>query len=284
MKIFLMLAMLTTAIAMGACMPSASQDEAKLEVAEEMVQAWNNREWERVYELFAEDGVLHSVMVEPIRGRENIRARLSVLTEGIEQIELRIRNMGVVNDVVMLERVDDFVFNGKHGSIPVVGVMEIADGKVTQWREYYDHATLAAALVPDPKPEAEILAEAEGEIMALIEKLQTDWNGGEMSAYLDAYWNSEELSLLFGDRAVRGWQALSELFTGSWTTEEQMGDFKTNAVTVRFPRPDVAIASGGFEHQFPDQKIVGAFTHIWRRSDDGRWLIVHEHTSRGLTL
>jgi len=282
-KTFLMPVMLTAALAVGACTPSASQDEEKLVVANEMVQAWNNRDWERVYQLFAEDGVLHSVMIEPITGRKNIRNRLSGLAAGIERIELQIRNMGVVNNVVMLERVDNFVFNGKHGSVPVVGVMEIADGKVTEWREYYDHATLAAALVPDPKPEAEILAEAKGEIMALTEKLKTDWNGGDMPTYLEAYWNSEELSLLFGDRAVRGWQALSELFTGSWTTEEQMGDFKTNAVTVRFPRPDMAIASGGFEHQFPDQIIVGAFTHVWRRSDDGRWLIVHEHTSRGLT-
>jgi limonene-1,2-epoxide hydrolase len=248
-----------------------------------MVQAWNEKNWDHMLEMFAEDGVLHSVMIEPVTGRENIRNRLSRLTAGIERIELQIRNMGVVNDVVMLERVDDFVFNGKHGSVPVVGVMEIADGKITEWREYYDHAMLAAALVPDPKPEEEVLAEAEIEILALNEKLQTDWNGGDMSAYLDAYWNNEELSLLFGGLAVRGWQALSDLFTGRWTTEEQMGNFMTRDVTVRFSSPDMAISSGGFEHQFPNEKIVGAFTHVWRRSDDGRWLIVHEHTSRALT-
>jgi len=122
--------------------------------------------------------------------------------------------------------------------------------------------------------------EAEAEIRALIDKLETDWNGGDMSAYLDAYWNSEELSLMFGGNAVRGWQALSDLFSGTWTTEEAMGDVHTNNVAVRFPGPDMAIASGGFEHQFPDIKIVGAFTHVLRRTDDGSWMIVHEHTSR----
>ncbi len=283
MKSFFVPVMLVMALALGACTSSDSDDEAKLEVANAMVLAWNNQEWDQMYELFAEDGVLHSVMIEPIKGREAIRARLSGLTQGIESIELQIHNMGVVNDVVMLERVDDFTFKGKHSRVPVVGVMEIEDGKVTLWREYYDHATLAAALVPDPKPEAEILAAAEADILALTEKLQTDWNGGDMGAYLDAYWNDEGLSLLFGDKAVRGWQALSDLFTSSWTTEEQMGNFKINTLAVRFPQADIAIASGGFEHQFPDLKIVGGFTHVWRRSEDGRWLIVHEHTSRALT-
>jgi limonene-1,2-epoxide hydrolase len=275
--------LIAATLALGACNQKNSENEARLEVANQMVQAWNERNWERVYELFAQDGVLHSVMKEPVVGRDNIRERLAGLLAGIEEIELRIVNMGVVNDVVVLERVDDFIFNGKRGSVPVVGVMEITNGEITLWREYYDHHTLAEALIPEPRPPAEIQAEAEGEIRALIEKLETDWNSGDMSAYLDAYWNSEELSLLFQDKSIRGWQALSELFTGTWTTEEEMGDFRTLAVAIRFPAPDMAIASGGFEHQFPEEKVVGAFTHVLRRSDDGGWLIVHEHTSRGLT-
>ncbi len=282
MKTISILVMLIMAFFLGACAPVDSANEEKLEVANEMVQAWNNKDWERVYDLFAKDGVLHSVMVEPIKGREEIRARLSGLVSGIESIELQIQNMGVVNDVVMLERVDDFVYRGKHSRVPVVGVMEIANGKVTKWREYYDQATLAAALVPDTKSEAEILAESEDEIKVLTEKLQTDWNSGDMSAYLDAYWNDEGLSVLYQDQAVRGWQALSDLFTSSFTNEEQMGDFKVNGIAVRFPRPDIAIASGSFEHQFPDQKIVGVFTHVWRKSEGGRWIIIHEHTSRAL--
>jgi limonene-1,2-epoxide hydrolase len=281
-KKILMFTVLISILALQACSPADSEDQAKLKVANDMVQAWNNREWEQMFDLFAEDGVLHSVGNKPMNGREEIRERLATLLAGIDQIELKILNMGVVDDVVFLERADDFTFNGRHGVVPVVGVMEIENGKVKMWREYYDHATLADAVAPAPKPEAEILAEAENEIRALTEKLQTDWNGGDMSAYLDAYWNDEELSLLFGGRAVRGWQALSDLFRGSWTTEEAMGDFKVNEMEVRLHGTDIAIASGSFEHQFTSEKIVGSFSHVWRRFDDGRWLIVHEHTARAL--
>jgi len=281
-KKIVMLAMLISLLALQACNPSDSKEQAKLKVANDMVQAWNNRNWEQMFLLFAEDGVLHSVGNKPMNGREEIRERLAGLLAGIDQIELKILNMGVVDNVVFLERADDFIFNGRHGVVPVVGVMEIENGKVKIWREYYDHATLAEAVAPEPKAEAEILTEVEGEIRSLTEKLQMDWNGGDMSAYLNAYWNDEELSLLFGGRAVRGWQALSDLFRGSWATEEAMGDFKVNEMEVRLQGANIAIASGSFEHQFTSEKIVGGFSHVWRRFDDDKWLIVHEHTSREL--
>lgn len=130
----------------GCAEQNDSADEQRLEVAGQMVEAWNNRDWEKVYMLFAEDGVLHSVMKEPVVGREAIRRQLHYIEEGVDRIELQIINMGVVNDVVFIERVDDFHFRGRHGRIPVVGVLEIADGKVKQWREYYDLATLESAV------------------------------------------------------------------------------------------------------------------------------------------
>jgi len=183
----------------------------------------------------------------------------------------------VVGDVVMLERVDDFVFNGQPGQVPVVGVMEIEDGKVSAWREYYDYATLEHALMPPADQMAQAIA---AQIETLTEKLETDWNSGDMDAYLAAYWNDANMSLMFGDGGLRGWQAVKDLFSSSWTTEEAMGDFEVDEMEVRMIRPDIAIASGSFEHRFPAETIVGAFTHVWQHTEGGEWLIVHEHTSR----
>jgi limonene-1,2-epoxide hydrolase len=54
--------------------------------------------------------------------------------------------MGVIDGLVFMERVDRFVYNGKPGEVPVVGVLDIRDGKVQEWREYYDRAELLKAL------------------------------------------------------------------------------------------------------------------------------------------
>ena len=131
---------------------AAPDDDAeKLEVTNKMITAWNTLDWDTVFDLFAEDGILHSMTSEPIVGRENIRSRLQFLADGIDQIELKIENMGVINDVVFIERADIGTFNGRPFSIPVVGVLEIENGKVQVWREYYDKATLVRAITPEPQ-------------------------------------------------------------------------------------------------------------------------------------
>ncbi|WP_411817477.1 SgcJ/EcaC family oxidoreductase [Hyphococcus sp. DH-69] len=120
----------------------AGAGEEEIAVVMEMVDAWNNNDWEKVVDLFADDGVLHSMMIEPITGKESIRARINHMGEGLETITLHIKNIGVGGDVVFIERVDDFVYNGHSGQVPVAGVIEIVDGKVKVWREYYDRAEL----------------------------------------------------------------------------------------------------------------------------------------------
>lgn len=123
-----------------------STDEAKIAVVMDMVDAWNAKDWSRVVDLFATDGVLHSMMVEPIVGRKAIGARISHIGEGIESITLNIKHVGVVDDVVFVERVDEFVYKGHSGKVPVVGVIEIKDGAVKEWREYYDRQELLSAM------------------------------------------------------------------------------------------------------------------------------------------
>jgi len=87
------------------------------------------------------------MMVEPIIGRETIGARIDHLGEGLETITLNLRNIGVIDGTVFVERVDEFVYNGHEGSVPVVGVIEIGeDGLIAEWREYYDRAELLEAM------------------------------------------------------------------------------------------------------------------------------------------
>ncbi len=275
MRIVSLLVLLLCAGVVGCADKDSQQDAERLAVANDMIDSWNKMDWERTYELFAEDGVLHSVMREPIVGREVIRGRLDTLFIGLERIELQIANIGVVNDVVMFERVDDFDYNGKNSRIPVVGVMEISNGKVDVWREYYDKASLMAALSPPASQ-----GSSEDESKALSKKLSTDWNAGDMAGYLDAYSDDAELSLLFQNRVIASKQEMVRFFTSTWTGEEAMGDFGLDQVGIRLIAPDTAIARGVFKHEFINETINGGFSHIWQKNSAGNWKIIHEHTSR----
>jgi limonene-1,2-epoxide hydrolase len=117
-------------------------DDERLAVARDMFDAWNRQDWDRAVGLFAADGVLHSVMQEPLVGRDAIGDRIRALVRGLERIELRVKALGVIDGRVFVERVDDFDVDGHHGEVPVVGILRIEDGFVTEWLEYYDRATL----------------------------------------------------------------------------------------------------------------------------------------------
>lgn len=122
---------------------AADSDQAKIAVAREMIAAWKAADWRKVGDLFAEKGVLHSMMIEPVVGREAIYQRIAALGKGAPGgVVLDVAHMGVIDGLVFIERTDRFVYNGKSGAVPVVGVLDIRDGKVQAWREYYDRAEL----------------------------------------------------------------------------------------------------------------------------------------------
>ena len=121
----------------------SDKDQKSLEVAREMVLAWNNQDWDKVGELFAPDGVLHSMMLDPIEGRDAVASRIKALGAGVSWIELEISHMGVIDGRVYMERMDRFIYNGHRGDVPVMGMLSINDdGLVQLWRDYYDRAQL----------------------------------------------------------------------------------------------------------------------------------------------
>jgi limonene-1,2-epoxide hydrolase len=130
----------------------ADTDAQKVATVTEMLRAWHQLDWERVYALFAPEGILHSMMGEPIVGRASLREHLAPLFAGISSIDLKVERLGVVDGRVFVERVDDFVYKGHHGAVPVVGVFDVRGGHVTEWRDYYDRAQLLEQMGVAPAP------------------------------------------------------------------------------------------------------------------------------------
>jgi len=123
-------------------MAASLSDEQKIAAGREMAAAWKAMDWRKVADMFTPDGVLHSMMVEPIVGREAVYKRVSGLGDGLESITLNISHMGVIDGILYMERVDEFVIRGRAGSAPVMGVLEFDGPLISVWREYYDRAHL----------------------------------------------------------------------------------------------------------------------------------------------
>lgn len=153
-RMFGLLAMVL-ALTTAAAAPARAEDTdaQKLAVAREMIDAWKTADWRKVGDLFAEDGVLWSMMIEPVKGREAIYKRIAALGAGApDGVVLDVAHMGIIDGLVFIERVDRFTYNGRKGTTPVVGVLDIRNGKVQEWREYYDRATLLHEMGVGPEP------------------------------------------------------------------------------------------------------------------------------------
>jgi limonene-1,2-epoxide hydrolase len=127
-------------------MSAVLSDEQKIAKGREMAEAWRALDWRKVADMFTPDGVLHSMMVEPIVGREAIYKRVSGLGDGLESITLQLHHIGVIDGLLYMERTDEFVIRGRPGSAPVVGVLEFEGPQIKVWREYYDRAHLLKAM------------------------------------------------------------------------------------------------------------------------------------------
>jgi limonene-1,2-epoxide hydrolase len=128
----------------------ADTDAEKIATVRQMLDAWHELDWGRVCALFAEDGVLANMMIEPFVGRDAICQHLQPLLAGISRIDLNVEHIGVIDGRVFVERVDDFTYNGHRGAVPVVGVLEVRGGHVQSWREYYDRGQLQKAMGVEP--------------------------------------------------------------------------------------------------------------------------------------
>ena len=88
----------------------------------------------------------HDAVRKPTVGREAIKQRIGVLAQDISKIELQIRHIGVADGVVFIDASTTSCIAAITARVPVVGVLEVEQGRVKAWREYYDRAQMIEAM------------------------------------------------------------------------------------------------------------------------------------------
>ncbi len=110
-------------------------------VVDQMLAGWHALDAEAVIACFADDAVMHNMMMEPLVGKAAIRGLLDMFFAKAEKVEMELVSRAVSGDTVILERRDHFIWAGRSGVLPVVGVFEVRAGLIRSWREYFDRAT-----------------------------------------------------------------------------------------------------------------------------------------------
>jgi limonene-1,2-epoxide hydrolase len=117
----------------GGAMGNASK------VVTSLVDAFNASDMARIMSHFTEESVYHNIPTAPVTGNKAIREVIENFMGMSSKVDWEVQHLVEgSNGVVLTERVDRFMINGKWIALPVMGTFEVANGKIKAWRDYFD--------------------------------------------------------------------------------------------------------------------------------------------------
>lgn len=119
-------------------------DSPALELVASLIKGWETLDADVVADCFAQDGIWHNMPYPPVQGRAAIAEAIRRFISTATKVRFVVRHLGeIAPGVVVSERNDIFSMkDGRTVDIPVMGVFEIANGKITSWRDYFDAAAM----------------------------------------------------------------------------------------------------------------------------------------------
>jgi beta-aspartyl-peptidase (threonine type) len=112
-------------------------------------------------------------------------------------------------------------------------------------------------------------------IQNVLAAQQAAWNDGDIDAFMETYWKSEELTFSSGGSTTRSWQSTLDRYKTKYATREAMGTLEFSDLQVRLLAPNAAMVLGRWDLK---DKAGGNFTLVMQKLSSG-WVIVHDHTS-----
>ena len=109
-------------------------------IVEKFCAAFARRDSAELIEYFADGAVYHNMPMAPVTGKDAIKGVLDMFLTTATSAEFVMLKIAAAGDTVLTERVDEFSIGGASIDLPVAGVFELRDGKITAWRDYFDMA------------------------------------------------------------------------------------------------------------------------------------------------
>ncbi len=115
-------------------------------------------------------------------------------------------------------------------------------------------------------------------VTSVLTEQQTAWNRGDVDAFMEAYWDSPELTFAGTSGITRGWQPVLARYQKNYPDQKAMGHLDLRDLEVRPLGKDAALVLGRWHLQRDTGELGGVFTLVFERFPEG-WKIIHDHTS-----
>ena len=116
------------------------------QIIRDFIAAWSRLDADELVTWFTEDGIYHNMPIAPVQGHAALRAFIGNFLNGWSETHWDVLTLVSSGDIVIAERIDRTVVNGKTVDLPCCGVFELHGGKIAAWRDYFDMGTYVKAL------------------------------------------------------------------------------------------------------------------------------------------
>jgi limonene-1,2-epoxide hydrolase len=116
---------------------------SSLDVVRQFMSDMERGDYDAAMTLIAEDcEYINPPPLGAVSGPAAVRGLLEPFFAPTLENELKILRESSAGPVVFIERLDRHRLADKWVELPVTGVLEVRDGQITYWRDYFDAATI----------------------------------------------------------------------------------------------------------------------------------------------
>jgi limonene-1,2-epoxide hydrolase len=123
----------------------STMHQGPLEIASAFMTALMNKDYDAALRHVHDDCEYTNLPLGTVRGPAGVRGVLEPFFAPTLENEAVILRTATNGPVVFVERLDRHRLSTGWVELPVTGVLEVHDGRITVWREYFDAATIMKA-------------------------------------------------------------------------------------------------------------------------------------------
>ena len=116
------------------------------QIIRDFIAAWSRLDAAELAAFFTEDGCYFNMPTQPVKGRENVENFIRGFMANWTETQWDLLNIAVVGDIVYTERLDRTKTTQGDVDLPCCGIFEMENGKIREWRDYFDLNTFMQAM------------------------------------------------------------------------------------------------------------------------------------------
>ncbi|MFN3592135.1 MAG: limonene-1,2-epoxide hydrolase family protein [Thermaurantiacus sp.] len=119
------------------------------DIVSSFIDHLNGMRLDAAWSLLDPNVVYHNIPMAPVTGPDAVAAVFAQIP--MQAMDWETHAIAATGETVLTERTDRFMLlDGRTVSLRVMGAFEVVDGRITQWRDYFDLNQWLSQMAPAP--------------------------------------------------------------------------------------------------------------------------------------